>query len=543
MLTRLGADRPEAPPAPATRKVPRPVLLVVLLQAAWMLCVGVVYPPFQAPDEVAHVDYVLAHRHGEWLDGPGERFPQSGTLTAYGSVPATHSERHLSDHHKPSLRSKRQSFDQLGTAPAPPTSLPNQMVQHPPLFYGLAAGYTYLIPHFSSLRFDLQVFWLRLLAVLLLAPVPVLLYLTGMRLFGRAPAALVMALLPLAVPSYLRAGSSVNNDALLVLAGAVTGLLLAHVIAGDLRRRTAALVGLTWGAMLLTKGLALILPPVLVAAFLVGASGGVRERLRAAFVPTLIAGGIGSLLGGWWWVRNLVVFGQIQPTGYGSAWPASRLYGVRSGATNGEFLHGVFDRFVSRVFGSLGLIDGPALPYALVATLLAVVTVLVLIGLATGFAEIRSPRLAALTLMAPAVLCGVLVVVQIHPLYWQSRLFPGIQVRYFLPFITGIVATSAIALHRLAGRFAPWVPVAALTAVAAYQVGVMTWYVAEEFGSASGGAAHRLSTGIDYVVGWTPWPSAYSALCVGLAGISTIALGVALVRAARSDWSTSAAVQ
>ncbi|HUR14157.1 MAG TPA: DUF2142 domain-containing protein [Mycobacteriales bacterium] len=524
------------PTAPdGLRGVPVAVWLLVLMQTAWLLCVGVVYPSFQSPDEAAHLDYVLAHRHGEWLSDPGERLLQSGVLNAFGSVPPTHSERHQSDAHRPVPRAERKSFDELGTAPAPPKSLPNQMVQHPPLYYGLAAGWTRLIPGFSDLRFDVQVFWVRLLSTLLLAPVPLLLFVAGRRLLQSDSAALGAAMLPLAIPSYLRTGSSVNNDALLVLAGTGLALLLAKVLAGDRRTRTAVLVGLTWAAMLLTKGLALLLPPVIVGAYLAGSGGGLLRRVRSALVPSLVAGGTGAVLGGWWWVRNVALYGKVQPRGYGDAWPVERIYGVRHGATNGEFLHGVGIRLVKRSFGSLGLIDGPALPFALVVTLFVLLALAVLCGLVLGLPGAVSPRTAGLVLLAPVGLCLLLILVQIHPIYWQSRLFPGIQLRYFLPFIAGLVLPAALVLHRLSGRFSRWVPVAVLVGVTAYAWGVMLWYASEEFGSARGGAGNALGTGLDYALAWAPWPAAYAVVCASVGLGSAVLLAAAAARLPRAE--------
>lgn len=524
------ASSPDRLSARQLRSVPPAVWLLVLLQTAWLLCVGVVYPAFQAPDEAAHVDNVIAHRQGQWFADPGERLLQTGVLRAFGSVPPTHSERHQSDAHTPQPRRERASFDELGTAPAPPQSLPNQMVQHPPLYYGLAAGFTWLVPGFDELRFDLQVFWLRVLSTLLLAPVPLLLFLAGRRLLRSDGAALVAAALPLAVPSYLRTGASVNNDVLLVLLGSLVAVLLAAVLGGDLRKRVAVLLGLAWAGMLLTKGLALVLPPVIVAAYLVGASGGLLARVRAAFVPAVLAGATGALLGGWWWVRNVALYGKVQPRGYGDAWPTQRIYGVRRGATNEEFLEGVALRLVKRTFGSLGLIDGPALPVPLVVTLFALLVLGVLAGLVLGFPGARSPRLAGLTLLAPVGLCLLLILVQIHPIYWQSRLFPGIQLRYFLPFLAGVVLPVGLALHRLGGRWRRWVPAAVVLTITAYQSAVMLWYVRTEFGSARGGTGHGLSTGLDYVLGWSPWPTAYAVVTVLLVVAGAVLVAVWSVR-------------
>lgn len=529
---------PDAGPVAARRRkrtsglgrVPLPVWLLIVVQTSWMLCVGVVYAPFQAPDEATHVDYVLAHRHGEWLSGPGERLVQSGVLAALGTVPSTASERHLSDTHRPVPREQRKSFDALGTAPAPPEALPNQMVQHPPLYYGLAAGFTALIPGYDDLRFDLQVFWLRLLSTLLLAPVPLLVFLAGRRLLRSDSAALVAGTVPLAVPSYLRTGASVNNDALLVLAGSVVTVLLARVLTGDLRRRTAVLLGLAWGAMLLTKGLALVLPPVIVGAYLVSSRGGLLARVRAAFLPCLVAGGVAGLVGGWWWVRNLVLYGQVQPRGYGDGYPAAVLHGLRPGASNSEFVSGVATRLVKRTFGSLGLIDNPPLPFPLLMTLFALLVLGVLAGLLLGLPGANSPRLAGVVLIAPMVLCLGVILVQLHAIYWQTRLFPGLQIRYFLPVLAGATLPVAIVLHRLSGRFAAAAPGVVAAAVGMFQGAVMLWYVGVELGSAQAGAGHALSTGLGYALDWVPWPPAYAVACAVVVVVSSALLVVSSSR-------------
>jgi len=145
-----------------------PIVLLTALQAAMMLSATVLYPPFQSPDEHAHVDMVLAHRHGDWAQAPGERKYQEGVLRAFFSVPSQHWIQHVGSR-EATPRHLRMSFDQLGSGTFLPPQ-PNQMVQHPPLYYGLAAGFTFLLPEFSNLRWDYQLLWLRLLSMALLLP-------------------------------------------------------------------------------------------------------------------------------------------------------------------------------------------------------------------------------------------------------------------------------------------------------------------------------------------------------------------------------------
>ena len=55
--------------------------------------------------------------------------------------------------------------------------------------HAVAAGWSYALPGWNSDGFDVQVFWLRLLSVLLLAPVPLLIYGAARRLSGQVSVA------------------------------------------------------------------------------------------------------------------------------------------------------------------------------------------------------------------------------------------------------------------------------------------------------------------------------------------------------------------
>src|ERR1019366_4734690 len=124
-----GVDRASAA-ARWTGRWPRRLWLLVALQALLMLGTTVLYPAFQNPDEYAHVDYVIAHRDGQWFDGPGQRQFQSGVVKADSLVPNIQWRLHVAQ--PPLARSARASFDALGTAPQN-AERTNQMVQHPPL--------------------------------------------------------------------------------------------------------------------------------------------------------------------------------------------------------------------------------------------------------------------------------------------------------------------------------------------------------------------------------------------------------------------------
>jgi 4-amino-4-deoxy-L-arabinose transferase-like glycosyltransferase len=513
------------------RSIPRTVWLVVLVQTLVILCAGVLYPSFQEPDEVAHVDYVLAHRHGEWLDNPGQRFIQTGVLSAWSKVPQTQLRQHLGST-TVLPRSQRKSFDALGTAPVPNTGLPNQMVQHPPGYYALAAWWSYLLPGFSHHRFDIQLWWLRLLSVLMMLPVPILIFLAARRLTGHEATSLLAAILPLAIPTYIRTGASVSNDVLMLCAGSVLLYLLARVVTSDLTRRTAALVGVTWGIMLLGKAFALVMPPVIALAYLVGARGSLVSRIKQCWLAVVIAGAIGTALGGWWWVRNEVVYGTVQPRGYGPNWPATRLYGIHLGGTNGEWLRGVYRALAHRTFGSLGLIDQPSWsPHVLEAMFFAALG-LIVIGIWRGYRGSPMPRSAAIVLALPIVLIVVVILQGIRSTWHTSRVIPGLQVRYLWANVLGLAVPAALGLRWLCerARVARFAVVIGAALAFGYQVSSTLLVLDSQFGTKGGTLAGRIRSGLHYVMNWYPFSPAVSGLLIVATTIAVIALFVVLVR-------------
>jgi hypothetical protein len=509
--------------------------LIVALQAVLMLGMTVLYPAFQNPDEAAHTDYVLAHRQGEWFDGPGERQFQSGVPAASAKVPATQFRLHVGG--QPTVRSQRGSFDALGTDPVN-SPLTNQMVQHPPLYYGLAAGFSYLMPRFSHQSFDRQVFWLRLFSIVLLLPVPLLIFGAARRISRDENLALFAALIPLSIPSYLRTGASITNDSLLLLLTTLTMALLVRVVWGDLSRRTAVLVGLTWGGALLTKGFALTLPPAIVVAYLVGSSGPLVQRIRTSLVPMVTAGAVGALLGGWWWARNVLVYGTVQPQGLGKIPDSLRAQVLgRDWPGGGEvdFFGNFFRLLGQRTWGSLGLIDQPSLAHPplqamAVAFALSLVTA-VCIG--TRRLRVRLPGAAssgwtagrAAALILPALLTVAVMYFGARGIYLRGRQLPGIQVRYVLPTVLGLTVCAAASVYWISGRFARWLPPSMLTGGLAFIALSVHQVLDLEMSSRSDDYRTRMKDALHFVVGWAPFPTAVAAalLCL-IAAVAATAL-------------------
>jgi 4-amino-4-deoxy-L-arabinose transferase-like glycosyltransferase len=161
------------------------------------------------------------------------------------------------------------------------------------------------VPGSSHLAWDQLVWLLRLMDVVLMAPLPLIAWAVSRR-FARRGVAIAMAFAPLTIPGLARLGGAVTNDDLLILLTSVFILLLARVVEGDRRTSTGIWIGLTIAISLLVKGYALVFPLVAVVAYAVS---WLRTRPPVPWRP-LTAVVVGSALGGVWWVHNLIVCGD-----------------------------------------------------------------------------------------------------------------------------------------------------------------------------------------------------------------------------------------
>ncbi|MCL9794796.1 glycosyltransferase family 39 protein, partial [Frankia sp. AgKG'84/4] len=241
-----------------------------------------VYPTWAGYDEAQHVDMVYGLQHGAGWPAPGEKMIATGVAATSDDFDrGRYADMFLSGAKRrgapsfaeidPTPRDERKSFDALGgPTPVDDGRLSNQMVQHPPLVYAAGAVLLEALPDSQDWSYDRQVFILRLLNILIVAPLPLLGWL-GARRFGLGePAALAAAALPLAIPGFTRVGATFNNDGILTLTTGALTVVLAGVMRGDLRRRTAGFVGLWFGLALLSKAFALTLPVMIASAYLVG---------------------------------------------------------------------------------------------------------------------------------------------------------------------------------------------------------------------------------------------------------------------------------
>ena len=120
----------------------------------------------------------------------------------------------------------------------------------------------------------------------------------------------------LAVPQLTHIGAAVSNDPLMILLGSLTLAGAARLATGDRRRRVLVATGVLAGLTHVHQGVRRAGRPrrgprLLAAARAARADSVRRPRTRSAG-PALVAG-LALVFGGWWWIRNVVVYGTPQP--------------------------------------------------------------------------------------------------------------------------------------------------------------------------------------------------------------------------------------
>ncbi|MBE2197486.1 MAG: DUF2142 domain-containing protein [Anaerolinea sp.] len=231
-------------------------------------------PPWQAPDEPAHYNYVRQLAAGQW------------PVMELGDYDEAYKNEAVSS----------------GFAPQYDVSVITYEDWQPPLYYLL------LTPLFWLTGGSLLA--LRLASLLLGAGVVALAYGVAWRLFGgKGWLAAGTAVFVAFIPQHLAILASVNNDALAEL---LIAAILFHLVRADpFARREYVLLGGLLGLGFLTKGTVYAVTAVIAVFLLWQYWGDWRGLIRAGlwvFVPAF-------LLGGLWWGRNVVVYGGLDVLG------------------------------------------------------------------------------------------------------------------------------------------------------------------------------------------------------------------------------------
>lgn len=195
----------------------------------------------------------------------------------------------------------------------------------------------------------------RLFSVALGAGTVLVTYALGRRIFPERPeVALGAAALNAFLPMFLFISGSVNNDNLSNLLGNLLTLEIVILLAARAQPGWGlyVLLGLTTGAGLLAKFNIGFLIPVIIVALAV-----VSLRLRSArplLLGGAIAGGLTLLIAGWWYWRNLQLYGD--PTGLNIFLD---IVGRRAIPANAAQLWAERDSFLQAFWGFFGGVNVP----------------------------------------------------------------------------------------------------------------------------------------------------------------------------------------
>jgi small subunit ribosomal protein S36 len=494
-------DSPAAAPEPPRplrlfRTAPKVVWLLVVAHGLLLLSWSVLTPIYHAPDEPVHADAVVRLYDGKGWPKLFDAYLAPDSLSAWAISPFAKPQtppyrlQNFAQLHLPQAgaipRAERPPWNQLAeTYPLtpPPAPVLQQMVQHPPLYYAIEAGVLKALPGSDGYRWDVWVAIMRIVSVAMMTALPLFAWAACRALTRSRAAALCAALTPFLIPQLSHIGSSVNNDNAVTLFSSLALVGCACALRGNRSLPNAALIGVSLGLALLSKSSAIVLLPIVLAAYLVGRKApeaGVRPEKRWVFrgsptiKPLAMSYGLGFVIGGWWPFFQKIRSGHFQPT---------TVVGVRNPndpktVSEGSFLHSLWDYLPVRFWGSPGRYE-VSLPFSttIVASLLVV--------LLTSYALIRSPgwrARAAVGVMLFSTVALLLLLIETTYSFWQTDgKVHGIQGRYLFPSIVGLAAALGLGVAVLPAKIRRWSPVAFLAAAGYLQFDMIrrcidTWW-------------------------------------------------------------------
>lgn len=426
-------------------------LAVVTATFLAALLVGtIVNPLFLIPDERFHADLVVlagdvstVSREGWPLVGERRIGPQIARASRVQSPTI----RHRSDNAPP--RGDRDPLSAWDDDEV--RGRDNRMTQHPPLYYGVVAAGTavadVLVP--GSFAYDVELWVMRLVNVIMLLPIPVTTYLIAHQLTSSRAVRLSAATLPFGVVGLtLRNGPIINNDNLLTGLGVVFTYLLVRIGRGDVRTRITGPAGVLAGLMMLTKGFGLLLFGLLagVLGWRLVVAWRTPSQRRDVLKNGSVAAVLAVLAGGWWYVRMYLATGQVRQAWVQRAplegfetdwihWAQTVLWNTWSTFWGGNF----------------------ALGTARFRELLALLVALTLIPVAVAL--VRSERRRDIVL---ALLPVLIIALALHANqawnYANKGRIGATQGRYYYAGISGLLAVVVVGAQAVVGRARRFLP-------------------------------------------------------------------------------------
>ncbi len=268
--------------------------------SAWLdrrllICVGLfvvaatahllISPPYELPDEAGHT---ICARELTW-----SRALDQATFGPYVTQTNT-------GHHPPLYYLLTHPLAAAGGL-RPEALKANPRFPQDPRFYASRG---------ESVPGMMWLYLLRFLGLVMGLGVVALTFATARRMLPDHPGAVLVATaLPATLPGFVHRSAAVSNDALTnLIAAAFTFLLVRAALDHRFQTRSALAIGALMGAGLLTKATLLFsLPIMALVPLLFWSSEWRKQALRYA----LVAIGAALLIGGWWYLRNQLLYGDL----------------------------------------------------------------------------------------------------------------------------------------------------------------------------------------------------------------------------------------
>ena len=489
------------------RSAARPLAALTALNVALLLTWSIVVPTFRGADEHVHHD-LIRHLTETW------RYPEYDgldvsrrTLDALGTSPVFPADVPAVPADAATHRADRPGWADLG--PDVRNGPPNQMPQHPPLYYESAAAIVRVLDGDGETPLDLAVWQLRLFSILALAPLPLLAADIARRFTRSRAVVLSAAAAVLAVPQLTHIGATVSNDPLMVLLGSLTLAGAARLATGDRRWVTAAFTGVVAGLALFTKGFAIPLVPAVALACLLplvarrrDLDGGADDEERTGTLARAgLVASVALLFGGWWWIHNMIAYGTPQPgVRLRDRVPNVDLDKMRFA---GDFS----ERLVSSFWGYFGWRE-VHLPIVLTAGMTALVVIAAVAACWRSWSR--------LVLLLPAVTAAAMVLSSGWGAFKKTGVSYATQGRYLFAGIAGLAVLVSLGIARVAGgRRSSWQPAGTLGVALGLQA-LGLWLCLHRYWAGSGIDPVRAMTR------FAPIPGAATATVLALTGFTAL---------------------
>jgi hypothetical protein len=394
---------------------------------------AVFVPKFLPSDETAHVGYGLAVGHGELPTLDSEVRDEIPDMPLHYEV-------------------RREVYT----------------ANHPPLYYAFVAVPLRLGVAAGRPVLGLEV--ARLTTVLLTAIAAVATWrATRLLLPKRRDLAVLAAALALLVPAVPRFSGVVHNDGFGLTVSAVVIAIAVELLVRGPSRRLLLFAAVAASASALTRAIGLggagLLVVVAAASVLIHDTGGTRSRLQRAFLSAAAVGGAAFVAAGWFWIRNIVEYGDLT----GSEKNLARFGYSRKGSTF-EYLFDrdlpvtLHDQLWGRIYDSAVLTDGHGdVPGDVVVALVTLGALILLVKALRAWSAARQagerPDIDRGRLAAWVALAGWSGIVYVSTVSYVAA-GGGVHGRYLFPALPAVAILAAGALGALPGRRYAVAPVA-----------------------------------------------------------------------------------